>query len=554
MRFVRTAGTVVLLAGAIRVVTGVAPAAAAALVGLVAVVASVYGVWANGRSHDRAWRTAWGLLGLGLFCVVIGAVAGALHGPSGPANSPIVVIMSLAGASLAVVGLVSLIHQRLPGRATEALVEASLGALALGLVLMALTIVPAHGWHPARDLPAMAVPLVDLIALWLAVSLISLTVHHPVGYRYLIAGLACLFLVSGTSWFLVVSGRSSWISLDTVTMWGACLWAGALLHPSHRAPFDPVPARSTRPSAAHVAMLLVCALVVPAALTFRFVTAGARQPGLLVASLILPLVLVLYLLQRVFAHAAAEYRAQHDPLTGICNRILFEERVKTALTQAGRSGSAVGVMFLDLDRFKSINDSLGHAVGNQVLQAVVKRLQSCLRANDTVARMGGDEFTLLFPDVEDKEQCARFAERALAVFGDPITVGGRQLTVQASAGIALYPEDGRDADALLKNADTAMYRAKAAGRNTFEVYDSTMSVRAKLRFALEASLRAAVESGRLAVHYQPKYDTLTGEITGAEALARWNHPRLGFIPPWAFVPLAEESSLVETLGEWVLET
>ena len=171
-------------------------------------------------------------------------------------------------------------------------------------------------------------------------------------------------------------------------------------------------------------------------------------------------------------------------------------------------------MYLDLDRFKSINDSLGHAVGNQVLQAAVKRLQGCLRAEDTFARMGGDEFTFLLPQIGGKEACANFAERALSVFSDPVTVSGRQLTIQASAGIALYPEDGDNAETLLKNADTAMYQAKNAGRNRFAIYDAAMSARAKLRFALESSLRSVVETDRLAVHYQPKFHALTGAITG----------------------------------------
>jgi diguanylate cyclase (GGDEF)-like protein len=211
-------------------------------------------------------------------------------------------------------------------------------------------------------------------------------------------------------------------------------------------------------------------------------------------------------------------------------------------------------MFLDLDRFKEINDSLGHAVGNDLLKSVVKRLQGSLREQDTLARFGGDEFTFLFVDGGAKdERTAALAERLLDRFSDPFNVGGRQLTVKASIGVAVYPHDGEDAETLLKHADTAMYQAKSAGRNTYEIFDSAMSARARLRFALEDNLRAAVEYDRLAVHYQPKLDMETGTIAGVEALARWNHPQLGFIPPWAFIPLAEETSLVASLGEWVLE-
>jgi len=548
-------GAAILLGAVIRVVTGFAPVAAAALVGVIAVAASAYGLWANGRCHGREWCAAWAALGLGLLGVASAGVIQALHRPAGPSNSAVLVVLSLGSAAFASLGLVSLIRLRLPGRATEAVAEAVVAALTLGLVVVALVLIPAHVWHPVRDLASLAVPLVDLVVLWLAISLVSLTAQHPVGYRYLIAGFGCVLVASGVNWALVIAGRSSTVPLDAVMLWGACLWAGGLLHPSQRSRFDPVPARATRPSAAHATLLLVCALVAPGVLFIRLLAGGGgADEGLAVVAALLPIMIVIYLLHKVFAHAAAEYRAQHDPLTGICNRTLFEDRLKTSLVMAQRSGSAVGVMYVDVDRFKNINDSLGHAVGNQVLQAVVKRLQSCLRAQDTVARIGGDEFTLLLPDVKDKDQCASFAERAVQAFADPIAIGGRQLTVQASVGIALFPQDGEDAESLLKNADTAMYQAKSSGRNTFEVYDTTMSAQARLRFALEASLQTAMDSGRLAVHYQPKYITATGEIGGIEALARWQHARLGFIPPWAFIPLAEESTLVETLGEWVLET
>ncbi|HXX90281.1 MAG TPA: EAL domain-containing protein [Acidimicrobiales bacterium] len=545
----------ILLAAVIRLVSMLSPFAAALLVGLGAVSASLYGLWASGRCHGRAWRSAWIALCLGLLSVVCAAVIQAVHAASNPANSADFLILSMGGGTLAVVGLTTLIWLRLPVRASEALTEAVVAASALAIVVTALWLIPSHAWNPGRDLPLLAAPGVDFVALWLTVCLISLTPEYPVGYRYLIGAMGCLFVAAIATCVLAVSGHSSWVPLNAIVLWGACLWAGALVHSSHRAPFEPVPVRSTRPSTAHVAVLLVSTLLVPAALLTRLLNTGsAREAGLAIAAVVLPLIVVFYLLHKVFAHAAAEYRAQHDPLTGICNRTLFEDRLKTSLSLAHRSASPVAVMYLDLDRFKSINDSLGHAVGNQVLQAVVKRLQGCLRAQDTFARMGGDEFTFLLPEIEDKDGCAGFAQRALAVFADPITIGGRQLTVQASAGIALYPDDGEDVDSLLKNADTAMYQAKRSGRNTFAVYNSAMSARARLRFALESSLRAVVQSDRLVVHYQPRFDVATGEISGAEALARWLHPQLGFIPPWAFIPLAEESTLVETLGEWVLET
>ena len=283
--------------------------------------------------------------------------------------------------------------------------------------------------------------------------------------------------------------------MGVVALLGMCLWAAAFVHPSRKVPFESVPLRSVRPQGVRVALLVAVGLVVPAVLSARAALGVSdTEPALTVGSTILPTMLVLYLLHQVFTHAAAEYRAQHDSLTGVCNRLLFEDRLQRALVQADKANSAVSVMFLDLDRFKDINDSLGHAVGNDLLKAVVKRLQGCLREHDTLARFGGDEFTFLIPDSGRKDgHIVDFAERLLDRFEDPFSVGGRQLTVKASIGVAVSPWDGADADTLLKHADTAMYQAKAAGRNTYQVFDSAMSARARLRYALEDSLRAAVE-------------------------------------------------------------
>jgi diguanylate cyclase (GGDEF)-like protein len=465
-------------------------------------------------------------------------------------------IASTLGDVFAVAGLVWLIHQRLPERSADSAAEAMLPTLALGFAILSLVVVPTDGWHPGHQVPAMAAPLLDMVLLWLVCSLVSLTGRHPVSYRFLIAGFACLFGANASYSASSIGGGTKWSALaGAVALVGACLWGAAFLHPSQREAFDPVPLRSVRPRGVRVAMLVAVALVVPGVLTAQTALGIAdRQPVLLIGSTLLPSLLVLYLLHQVFTHAAAEYRAQHDSLTGVCNRLLFEDRLQLELAHAERTNSAVSVMFLDLDRFKDINDSLGHAVGNEVLKAVVKRLQGCLREHDTLARFGGDEFTFLIPDSGGKDgHVVEVAERLLDRFDDPFNVGGRQLTVKASIGVAVSPWDGEDADTLLKHADTAMYQAKAAGRNTYQIFDSAMSARARLRFALEDSLRAAVECGRLAVHYQPKLAMASGDIVGVEALARWKHPTLGFIPPWAFIPLAEETSLVATLGEWVLD-
>ena len=525
-------------------------------IGALAVVAVAYGVVRAWSAQAARWRTAWLCIGAGLLGSVTAQLLQDLHVGRPVTLVGMPMIVNLAGDLATATGIVWLVHQRLPERSVDSAAEAMFPTVALGLALLSLVIVPAQGWHPGRELAAVATPLVDLALLWLASSLMSLTDRHPVAYRYLLGGLALLFLSHTDDAARVLTGHGATSRLaDVLGLFGACLWGSAFVHPSLRFGFDPVPLRPERPHGVRVALLVATALVAPTVLSAADALDLPHLPAALtISSTVLPVLLVLYLLHQVFTHAAAEYRAQHDPLTGICNRLLYEDRLRQGIAGAERSGTAVATMFMDLDRFKEINDSLGHAVGNDLLKAVVKRLQGCLRERDTLARFGGDEFVFLFADCgEAEEGIVALAHRILERFDDPFVVGGRPLTVTSSIGIALYPRDGEDVDTLLKHADTAMYQAKTAGRNTFQIFESGMSARARLRFALEDSLRAAVECDQLAVHYQPKLSVTSGELVGVEALARWRHPRLGFIPPWAFIPLAEETSLVATLGEWVLE-
>jgi diguanylate cyclase (GGDEF)-like protein len=281
-----------------------------------------------------------------------------------------------------------------------------------------------------------------------------------------------------------------------------------------------------------------------------------QSPGvttLVAASALLPLLLVGYLVRQIRGRARAEYRAQHDELTGLPNRRLFEDRADVAFRESRRDETKTAVLFLDLDRFKSINDGLGHSVGNQLLQSVAKRLSAVVREIDTVARFGGDEFTVLVGDVESTDEVAELARGILDVCARPFIVGGRELHTSTSVGVALFPDDGEDLDTLLKNADIAMYRAKARGRDSYEFYTPGLAIRAQTKLSLESGLRHALENGGLKLHFQPQLDLKTGHIFGLEALARWPHPRIGMIPPDVFVPVAEESNLVIALGEFVLE-
>jgi diguanylate cyclase (GGDEF)-like protein/PAS domain S-box-containing protein len=258
--------------------------------------------------------------------------------------------------------------------------------------------------------------------------------------------------------------------------------------------------------------------------------------------------------QRKEAEQQVEYQAYHDALTGLANRRLFQEHLSLALALAQRRNSAVAVLFLDLDHFKTINDSLGHTVGDELLREVARRLKTTVREGDTVARVGGDEFTIVLQELPRGDAAAVVAQKVLRTIAEPMEISGHRLYVTTSIGITLFPDDGDDAETLLKNADTAMYRAKADGRNTYQMSTRDLSRTTHERMTLENGLHRALEQGEFELLYQPQVEIDEQETTivGMEALLRWNHPERGVVAPEHFIGLAEERGMILPIGDWVI--
>lgn len=256
--------------------------------------------------------------------------------------------------------------------------------------------------------------------------------------------------------------------------------------------------------------------------------------------------------ERRAAEERIAFLAYHDALTGLPNRLLTRERLDLAIALAARGGHKVALLFLDLDSFKVVNDSLGHSAGDLLLRAVAVRLKGCIRDGDTLGRLGGDEFVLIISDIANPDDVGYTSEKVLAQLSDPFEVEGNELTTTVSIGAAVYPDDGQDFETLLKKADIAMYGAKGAGRNTYRFYTQEMNASAMEHLRIRTGLRQALDQGQFVLHFQPQVDLATGQMIGIEALIRWAHPQLGLLSPDRFISIAEDSGLIVPIGDWVL--
>ncbi len=326
----------------------------------------------------------------------------------------------------------------------------------------------------------------------------------------------------------------------------------AALHPRATGEPDRLLEHPVLFSGTHAVVVVVALLAAPAVLAVQALRGVTASATVATGAVMSGSILAAYLVGLLRERAATEHRATHDALTGLPNRTLLVDRIDRSIAHSRRTDSSCAVLFMDLDRFKEVNDTFGHAAGDGLLRTVAKRLTAAVRDEDTVARLAGDEFVILLPHLASPEHVITVAQRILESLGHPITVAEERMLLAGSIGIAVYPNDGATAEEILASADAAMYRAKEAPGSTWELFSSKLATQAQARLRVEAGLLDGLARDELVLHYQPIVDLPTGRTVGAEALVRWNHPEQGFLLPGHFVPIAEQSDLILMLGEKVL--
>ena len=453
--------------------------------------------------------------------------------------------------------LLKLVGQHRQVREVDVIVEAALVGTAVGILLH----VAVRGWRvsslttgwgdAAGAFPAVLVALDVAVIVVAARSLrISAARRGPLGCMHVgLIGLLAAHLLQETA---ARSDRGIDSAVGALVAVALVALALAALHPAARTEPQLLLAEPPPFSASHASLVVVALLAAPGVLALQAARGVTPSPTVATGAVLSGMILAGYLVQLLHDRGITEHDATHDGLTALPNRTLLVDRLERSITHARRSGRAVGVLFIDLDRFKEVNDTFGHAAGDGLLQRVAQRLSTCVRQEDTVARLSGDEFVVLLPHLAAPEEVMLVAERVLDAFGEPMTVAGERMLITGSVGVAVFPNDGGAAEEVLAAADAAMYRAKEVSGCSWEIHSPKLAQQAQSRLQVESGLLDAIANDELVLHYQPVVDAATGLTAGAEALVRWNHPERGLLMPGEFVPIAERTDLIVMLGEKVI--